>query len=358
MSRYECSTVGAVNGDEHLPTGDGDVVGCGADTRSCSHSTRSEVNAQEQPAAVVAHPQRACTGGEVVRFLPDTYARSHPPRRGVDDREAARVPVAEPDAAVTGGETDVVRRGAEHRPIERTTRRGRAHLDGARPVNRDPEPTSARIDCQVVRRPARSHRADDTAGRDRDEDEPTGVFGRNPEQAPVAAEIDVMRAAGNAHSGANARRARRASMIVTASAGGLETATKRPSALAATLWGPAGTRSRETTRHGRPRSTATSPARSSATYATASGAAGRACGTREAARSTLALAPRAAARMKREARARLLSPVVAVCGLHPCFASRPVWWLRSAPDSLPSRAEGPPVGDPSGCLVTFNRRET
>ena len=56
-------------------------------------------------------------------------------------------------------------------------------------------------------------------------------------------------------------------MIVTASAGGLETATKRPSGLAATLCGPAGTRSRETRRHGRPRRTATASVRSSATNA-------------------------------------------------------------------------------------------
>lgn len=54
-------------------------------------------------------------------------------------------------------------------------------------------------------------------------------------------------------------------MIVTASAGGLETATKRPSRLAATLCGPAGTRTREASRQGRPRSTATAASRSSAT---------------------------------------------------------------------------------------------
>jgi hypothetical protein len=139
-------------------------------------------------------------------------------------------------------------------------------------------------------------------------------------------------------------RSRRASMIVTVSVGGLETATKRPSGLAATLWGPAGTRSRDASRQGRPRSTATASSRSSATYATAPGVAGRTWGVREAARSPVAPAPTAAASAKSEARARRRSPVAAVRGRFirtrlcaQCGGSDPL-----LPDPLPSRAEGPP----------------
>jgi hypothetical protein len=53
--------------------------------------------------------------------------------------------------------------------------------------------------------------------------------------------------------------------IETRFAGGLETATYRPSRLATALWGPAGTRSLRSTRQGGPVTSATAPSASSAT---------------------------------------------------------------------------------------------